>query len=225
MLNVVRLSVSSGVYGCGCPMSFNMFLTFTPSFALMNVPATSASITLEWAFLLTVEMARMGPLWMCLLLFCFELRKKYPPNRLCAFGYDRYEASEWIWRTMSLAVYWMVAYGWVAQKLRSWVILLVVASVDFACSDARELMARMMLLLTARAQYNRVPNTCYVLVISFFSTGGELSDCAVSCILTPYVGSLYGYGECWGRVGSGCWNICRACSMYTGMESLTVRFR
>jgi hypothetical protein len=86
---------------------------------------------------------------------------------------------------MSLAVYWMVASGWVAQKLRSWVSLLVVAYVDFACSDARELMAGMMMLLTARSQYNSVPNTCCILVISFFSIGGELSGGAVSCILTP----------------------------------------
>jgi hypothetical protein len=51
MPNVVRLLVSSDVCGCGCHMSFNMFLAFTPSFALMNVPATSASITLEKTFL------------------------------------------------------------------------------------------------------------------------------------------------------------------------------
>jgi hypothetical protein len=43
-----------------------------------------------------------------------ELRKKVPPARLLALAYERYEASLWMWRYMSLTVYRTVASGWSA---------------------------------------------------------------------------------------------------------------
>jgi hypothetical protein len=43
-----------------------------------------------------------------------ELRKKVPPARLLALASERYEASLWMWRYMSLTVYRTVALGWVA---------------------------------------------------------------------------------------------------------------
>jgi hypothetical protein len=40
-----------------------------------------------------------------------ELRKKVPPAGLLALASERYEASLWMWRYMSLAVYRTVAPG------------------------------------------------------------------------------------------------------------------
>ena len=41
--------------------------------------------------------------------------KNVPPRRLRARGSDRYDASEWMFRTMSEATYRTVAFLWVAR--------------------------------------------------------------------------------------------------------------
>jgi hypothetical protein len=72
-----------------CSHLGRMFLTSTPSFALPNVSATLASMTLESTFLYTVDTVSIGPLWMWFALFVAELRKKWPPILLQDFGSKR----------------------------------------------------------------------------------------------------------------------------------------
>jgi hypothetical protein len=43
-----------------------------------------------------------------------EMRKKVPPARLMALASERYEASLWMWRYISLVVYRTVVSGWAA---------------------------------------------------------------------------------------------------------------
>ena len=58
----------------------------------------------------------MGPLICMGLPASGRLPMKYvPPRRLRARGSERYDASEWMLRTMSVATYRIVAVLWVAR--------------------------------------------------------------------------------------------------------------
>ena len=58
----VVLSVCIGVGGCGCPISFSMFLMWADSLALTKRDPTSASAADDTAALIICDILRMAPL-------------------------------------------------------------------------------------------------------------------------------------------------------------------
>jgi hypothetical protein len=61
--SAVELLVCIGVFGCICPISSNMFLMYTVSFALMKSAPSSASAADDMTALITCAMLRMAPLF------------------------------------------------------------------------------------------------------------------------------------------------------------------
>ena len=78
-----------------------------------------------------------------------SLKKCMPPARLRAFGQDKWEASLWTHRAMSLRLCRMVASGFVARLLRSRVIFFAVFDLAKDCSEAMVLRATKIVLSTA----------------------------------------------------------------------------
>ena len=143
------LSVCIGVRGCGCPISSSVLRAGTASRPLMNIAPISASAADVITALIIWAMFSTAPLFAG---FSESLDiKKCPPARLRAFGSLRYDASLWIAKTMSLALYVTIASSWEAAKSRNNFTLFIVDSVGVACSDAIALNATSIVLLTARA--------------------------------------------------------------------------
>ena len=97
----VALSVYIGVWGCGCPSLISVCRIETAVFALINKAPNSASAADDITARIIWEMLSTAPL-----LDGISLRpamKMWPPARLRDFGSDRYDASLWIARIMSLA--------------------------------------------------------------------------------------------------------------------------
>ena len=97
----VALSVCIGVCGCGCPSSINVVRIETAVFALMKRAPSSASAADDITARIICEMLRTAPLLMGI--SSFPALNMWPPARLRDFGSERYDASLWIARTMSLA--------------------------------------------------------------------------------------------------------------------------
>jgi hypothetical protein len=117
------LSVWMGVAACGCPIYLSAMRRVTQSPVFWNTAPSSASVVDAIAFRimdLIVWMAQLYGGGVDVGLGVddgsggLELRKKVPPARLLDLASERYEASLWMWRYMSLAVYWTVALGWAA---------------------------------------------------------------------------------------------------------------
>ena len=98
-----------------------MTLIGQASLAFSYAAATSASIALDIMFLMVLAKHEMIPfaLGVCIGVVRGEntlsLRKNSPPARLFALGSDRYDATLETHRTMSLALYLIVAFGFAAQ--------------------------------------------------------------------------------------------------------------
>ena len=97
----VALSVCIGVRGCGCPSSINVVRIETAVFALIKRAPSSASAADDITARIICEMLRTAPLLMGI--SSFPAMNMWPPARLRDFGSERYDASLWIARTMSLA--------------------------------------------------------------------------------------------------------------------------
>ncbi len=97
----VALSVCIGVQGCGCPSWISVCRIETAVFALMNRAPSSASAADDMTARIIWEMLRTAPLLMGI--SSFPAMNMWPPARLRALGSERYDASLWIARTMSLA--------------------------------------------------------------------------------------------------------------------------
>eukprot|EP00957_Ditylum_brightwellii_P103903 7916552-Ditylum_brightwellii.AAC.1 len=59
--------------------------------------------------------------------------KKYPPNLLCAFPPDKYDALLCTFNIIANSLKQSIAFGWVAQQLSRCAISLTVASILCAC--------------------------------------------------------------------------------------------
>jgi hypothetical protein len=117
------LLVWMGVAACGCPISSSAMRRGTQSRAFWNTAPSSASVADAIKFRMMELIVWMAPLYgggVAVGLGVadgsggLELRKKVPPARLLALASERYEASLWMWRYMSLAVYRTVVSGWAA---------------------------------------------------------------------------------------------------------------
>ena len=97
----VALSVCIGVWGCGCPSSVSVCRIEMAIFALMKRAPSSASAADDMTARIIWEMLRTAPLLMGIL--SCPAMNMCPPARLRDFGSERYDASLWIARTMSLA--------------------------------------------------------------------------------------------------------------------------
>ena len=97
----VVLSVYIGVGGCLCPISSSAWRAGMASRQLMKSALSSASAAEDITDLMILATVRTDPL---LVGYSAVLdKKKCPPARLLALDSERYEASLWPARTMSLA--------------------------------------------------------------------------------------------------------------------------
>lgn len=80
--SAIALSVWSGVGGCLCPNLSSIILMYTASHAMMNKPASSASVADDMTFL--SAMLSIAPLLGGIVVSLD--RKKCPPARLRALG-------------------------------------------------------------------------------------------------------------------------------------------
>jgi hypothetical protein len=122
------LLVWMGVAACGWPIYSSAIRRGAQSRAFWNTAPSSASVADAMMFRIMELMVWMEPLYgggVAVGLGVadgsggLELRKKLPPAWLLDLASKRYEASLWMWRYMSLAVYGTVASGWAAAYLRS----------------------------------------------------------------------------------------------------------
>ena len=97
----VALSVCIGVRGCGCPSSISVCRNETAVFALMNKAPSSASTADDMMAQIICEVLRIAPLLMGI--SSFLTMYMWPLVWLQNLGLERYDASLWIVRTMSLA--------------------------------------------------------------------------------------------------------------------------
>ena len=67
-----------------------------------------------------------------------------------------------------------------------------------------------------------MPTTCCTSVVSLGGRRSAVSSGSEYWTDFPYWGALCIYGECSGLVGRMCLNLCRACLIYSGIESRTV---
>ena len=115
----VALSTFIGVAGCGWPNSSRVTRMGHASLALENVAAISASIEEPTTIFRICALAKTIPFGggsrVGGVASGAELRKNIPPTRLRALDSERYEASLSDHKHISLALYRIVASGWVAQ--------------------------------------------------------------------------------------------------------------
>ena len=98
----VELSVCIGVSGWGWPSLTSVCRIETAVFALMNSAPNSASAADDMTALIIIwEILRTAPLLRGM--FSFPAMNMWPPARLRALASDKYEASLWMARTISLA--------------------------------------------------------------------------------------------------------------------------
>ena len=97
----VVLLVCIGVWGCGCQSSISVCCIETAIFALMNMAPSSASAVDDMTAWIICEMLRTAPLLMGI--SSFPAMNMWLPARLRDLGSERYDASLWIARTVSLA--------------------------------------------------------------------------------------------------------------------------
>ena len=91
-----------GVVGCGWPSFSNVILMVSPYFAFMNSAPNSASYGDNATHFKIVQRVKIAPLSVMGSPYLgTEPRKKWPDARLLALFADRYDASEWLFNTMS----------------------------------------------------------------------------------------------------------------------------
>ena len=109
---VVIFSVCIGVGGCVCQISSSYCRAGISSLQLMNSAPSSASSADYMNALMIFAIVNNAPLLGGKVVL-FGINKS-PPARLLVFVSERYEASLWPARTISLACYVIMASGWVA---------------------------------------------------------------------------------------------------------------
>ena len=119
LLNIpyaLELKVCGSVAGCGWTISSNVLCMMIKSFELRYRAAILAPAPDGITLWMMVETTHTPLLFvMGCPCFVFFVKKKCPPDRLHAFGSDKYEVSLWIARIMPLFWYRRTTYGCVEQ--------------------------------------------------------------------------------------------------------------
>ena len=105
----VVLSVCIGVGGCMCPISSRDWYAEMASLQLMNSATSSASVADDMNALMILTIDNTSTLLGGNTVL-FDI-KKFPPARFLDLFSERWEASLWSARTISLAWYVIMEYG------------------------------------------------------------------------------------------------------------------
>ena len=104
MPTVVALSQCIGVFGCGCPISSRVSRKIIPSWQARKRAPSSASAAEATTNFRILHREKNAPFnFIGLLSMGREPMKKCPLARLRALGSLKYDASEWIFMTISEA--------------------------------------------------------------------------------------------------------------------------
>ena len=124
------LSIFIGVGNCVCPISYRAWHAGMYYFQLMKSAPSSASAADDMTALMILAIVNTATLLGGNSVL-FDM-KKYPPDLLLGFVSERYEASLWPARTISLAWYVSIESGWVSAYYNDFSTFYIVCSIGFA---------------------------------------------------------------------------------------------
>ena len=185
MPSTVELSIWIGVAGWGWFIPSKFVMIGSASCVLWKMVPTSASAANAMNFLRMIDSVKMAPFIFEVSFYLFDPRKNKPPDLLLTFVSDRYYSSLWMGRTISLALYLSLPFGWVAQYNNNCLYVCRVIIVTLVCLTMMVPRATSSMVFTDFPNNMNFPMTFWMKLFFSFASGSPCGPSFAGCCFAP----------------------------------------